>query len=169
MRAVSPLPGLDWADGDHRREPAPGRRESGQAAARARRDRVHRGGRRRRLADTIIAPAERSRPRRRGDPFAVSGVVVTEGGPPPPPGQSDVRPDSHQSLTISGTTDHGAHMTRFATTDARGRFALRLPPGTFTITARAFGGSIPADGQPHARVVIQPGHSLHVRITAHVN
>jgi hypothetical protein len=102
-------------------------------------------------------------------PFAVSGVVVTEGGPPPPPGQSDVRPDSHQSLTISGTTDHGAHMTRFTTTDARGRFALRLAPGTYTVTARAFGGSIPADGQPHARVVIQPGHSLHVRITAHVN
>jgi hypothetical protein len=101
-------------------------------------------------------------------PFAVSGVVVTEGGPPPP-GQSDVHPDSHQSLTISGTTDHGAHMTRFATTDARGRFALRLPPGTFTITARAFGGSIPADGQPPARVVIRPGHPLHVRITAHVN
>jgi hypothetical protein len=53
-------------------------------------------------------------------------------------------------------------------TDIHGRFALRIPAGSYTITASMFGGSTPAAGQPHARLAIRRGGPAHVRITGYV-
>jgi hypothetical protein len=96
---------------------------------------------------------------------AVSGRVVIEGGPPPLPGSSKrVLADSHADVVVTGTTASGARVVRHFTADAQGRFALRLPPGTYRIAALTYSG-LPLARQPQQRVTITPGHPVRVSIT----
>jgi hypothetical protein len=102
---------------------------------------------------------------------AVSGNVVISGGPPPPPGSdqtNDTHPDSHAGIVVSGTTAAGAHAYRLLFANARGHFALALPPGVYTITAVVPGGGSLA-GMPHHRITVTPGRPAHVRLTLTVS
>ena len=98
---------------------------------------------------------------------AVSGVVVEEGGPLPLPGQSDIRPMRSMPLLVRGTTTSGVHVLRHLVTDGHGRFALKLPPGIYTITAEIY-TSNPTGFEPHAKVTVIRGQPVHVRITDQV-
>jgi hypothetical protein len=98
---------------------------------------------------------------------AVSGVVVQEGGPPPLPGQSDIRPLRSMPLVVTGTTAAGTGFWRHVSTDSHGRFALKVPPGIYTITAEIHSPN-PTGFLPHAKVTVIRGHPVHVRITSYV-
>ena len=61
-------------------------------------------------------------------------MVVTVGGPLLP-GQSDIHPVPSVPLLVTGMTAGGVHLVRHLATGIHGRFALKLPPGTYTVTA----------------------------------
>lgn len=101
-------------------------------------------------------------------PTAVSGVVEIEGGPPPPPGQSDVHPIS-SPLVVTGETAAGARLVRHLSADSHGRFAVKLPPGIYTVTALIFGSTTRSlASQPHAKVTVKRGHPVRVRIVSQI-
>jgi hypothetical protein len=98
-------------------------------------------------------------------PIPVYGVVVVEGGPAPPPRSSDgARPDMHAHVVVTGTMASGARLVRHFAADARGRFALKLPPGVYRLAAFAYGDA-PLASQPHQDVTVEAGQPVHVRIT----
>jgi hypothetical protein len=100
---------------------------------------------------------------------SVTGSVVIEGGPPVLQGQSDIHPVRSARLVIVGVTMAGARITRHVRADGSGHFALSLPPGVYTITARIFGpANKPLNMQPHERVVVRRGQPVHVRIKGSV-
>jgi hypothetical protein len=99
---------------------------------------------------------------------SVAGVVVTEGGPPPStPGASDVRPDANATVIVIGASANGRHIRRTETTDRHGRFALRLPPGTYTVSGVEF-SQLPLSRQPHAIVTVEPGKPVRIRLKGYV-
>lgn len=126
------------------------------------------------LSSGVVAYAwSASRPSRSAQPssrvaYSVAGVVVTEGGPPPTtPGGSDVRPDANATVIVIGTSASGRHIRRTETTDRHGRFALRLPPGTYTVSGVEF-SQFPLWRQPHANVTVVPGKPVHIRLKGYV-
>jgi hypothetical protein len=98
---------------------------------------------------------------------SVSGVVVREGGPVlQPPGGV---PQGYAPLVVTGTTTAGIRLVRHLSTDGHGRFALKLPPGVYTVTARIFGPPTRAlASEPHAKVTVRRGQPVHVHITGYV-
>lgn len=100
--------------------------------------------------------------------YSVTGIVVTEGGPPPvTPGGSDVRPDANATLIVIGVRANGMHLRRTDTTDRHGRFALRLPPGRYIVSAVEF-GQLPLSRQPRATVRVVSGKPVHIRLKGYV-
>lgn len=98
-------------------------------------------------------------------PTAVSGAVFIEGGPVTLSGQvAGARPQPSARLVVNGTTSAGTRIARHLTADTRGRFALRLPAGIYTVTALIVHYAL-LDEQPSKQITVQPGHPLHVRIT----
>ncbi len=100
-----------------------------------------------------------------GTPTAVSGVVLIEGGPPPPPGSTahGAQGDAHARIVVTGTTSLGAHLLRRFTADAHGRFALKLPPGTYSVAA-VVDTTAPLASQPHQQITVAGGHPVQARI-----
>ena len=56
---------------------------------------------------------------------------------------------------------------RHLATGIHGRFALKLPPGTYTVTADIYTPN-PTGFEPHAKVTVIRGQPVHVRITEQV-
>jgi hypothetical protein len=126
------------------------------------------------LSSGVVAYAwSASRPSHSAQPpprlaYSVAGVVVTEGGPPPStPGASDVRPDANATVIVIGASANGRHIRRTETTDRHGRFALRLPPGTYTVSGVEF-SQLPLSRQPHAIVTVEPGKPVRIRLKGYV-
>jgi hypothetical protein len=98
-------------------------------------------------------------------PTSVSGAVFIEGGPVTVSGQvAGARPQPSARLVVNGATTAGARIVRHLTADARGRFALRLPAGLYTVTALIVHNA-PLDQQPSQQITVRAGHPVHVRIT----
>ena len=101
--------------------------------------------------------------------YAVTGIAVTEGGPPTfPAGGSDIRPDEHATIVIVGVSTTGTRIRRIELADRHGRFALRLPAGSYTVSAVEF-GQLPLRRQPHATVRVIPGKPVHIRLRGYAN
>jgi hypothetical protein len=99
--------------------------------------------------------------------LAVAGVVETQGGPAVPNPGSDFHPIRSAQVLVSGVTLSGRRVHRRMSADRRGRFSLRLVPGSYRFTAVLYLGSIPLSQEPHANVRGRTGQTtrpLPVRI-----
>jgi hypothetical protein len=98
-------------------------------------------------------------------PTMVSGVVLIEGGPMTVSGQTaGTRPLSHARLVVAGTTNAGARLLRHLNANTNGRFALRLPAGTYVVTALIIHNA-PMGQQPNQKITVRSGHAVRVPIT----
>lgn len=93
----------------------------------------------------------------------VSGLVGIDGGGQTASngGVAELRTVKAAPVVITGRTSAGRRLVHRLTTDARGRFRLRLPAGRYRITARIFPV---APVQPHRIVVVIAGRTVAVTI-----
>lgn len=100
----------------------------------------------------------------------VSGTVISQGGaivtplggtPETPPGVGRLR---FGSVEASGITVAGRHITRFLTTDALGRFRLRLPAGRYIVAVMVVATATTLSQEPHLTIVVQRGRPIHLRL-----
>jgi hypothetical protein len=99
-----------------------------------------------------------------GPRHSIEGLVQIKGGPPVGPPYREFRAFSHAPLVVTGMSAVGGAMVRRVTADARGRFAVDLPPGHYTVTLTTYGG--PQAMRPEARVDVAGDSSAYVRLTA---
>jgi hypothetical protein len=98
----------------------------------------------------------------------VSGLVVIDGGAGQVAsngGIAELRTVKAAPLVITGRTTAGKRLSRRSTTDAHGRFRLRLPAGRYTIAAAIFPE---AASQPDKVVVVTAGKSVAITIKGFV-
>jgi len=107
-------------------------------------------------------------PRARGQTAntVVTGDVLVEGGAPRG-SDSDIQPIRSAPMLVTGQTASGRRVARRFWAGRRGHFRLKLPPGTYTVTAVLYQGSIPLAQEPHATVHVRAGKEPHVRILQH--
>ncbi len=96
---------------------------------------------------------------------AITGDVVVSGGATFSTAASPSHPIRSAPLLVRGLTGSGRRLVRHFAAGRDGRFALVLPPGTYTFTAVLYQGAIPLSQEPHATVRIRPGGHPHIRIT----
>jgi hypothetical protein len=98
-------------------------------------------------------------------PTAVSGQVMLVGGPLTSSGlTTGARPDPHAHIVVTGTTAAGARLLRSFTADASGHFALKLPPGVYSVAAVIDPGA-PLARQPQKKITVTRGRPVRARIT----
>ncbi len=68
-------------------------------------------------------------------------------------------------MLVRGVTDSGRRIVRRFAAGRDGRFALVLPPGTYTFTAVLYQAAIPLSHEPHATARVRPGRHPHIHIT----
>jgi hypothetical protein len=73
------------------------------------------------------------------------------------------RPLSHARLVVAGTTNAGARLLRHLTANTHGRFAVKLPAGTYVITALIIHNA-PMAEQPYQKITVRSGHAVRVPI-----
>jgi hypothetical protein len=89
----------------------------------------------------------------------VSGVVVTLGWLKQP----GAHPIPSVRLLVTGSTTSDTRLTRHLTADGQGHFALRLPPGNYTMTA-LLSQALPTRFEPHTWFIVRRGQPQHIRI-----
>lgn len=95
----------------------------------------------------------------------VLGRVVIEGGKDPSPGRSDIHPIPSARLVVIGVTATGDRLVKHLRADVHGRFALRLPPGRYTVTAPIFEPARrPLSDEPRARVTVTGGRPVRIQL-----
>jgi hypothetical protein len=94
-------------------------------------------------------------------PTIVTGVVLLQGGPPRTSGQHPIK---DAALAVTGTTSAGGRVHRYFSAGSRGRFAVKLAPGVYTVTAVISGAATMA-GQPHKSITVRSGQPVHLRIS----
>jgi hypothetical protein len=95
----------------------------------------------------------------------VTGRVVTTGGVTSITGTSPVEPIRSAPMQVRGYTGSGRRIVRRFAAGRDGRFALVLPPGTYTFTAVIYQGAIPLSQEPHETARVRPGQHPRVHIT----
>jgi hypothetical protein len=93
-------------------------------------------------------------------PIIVTGVVLLQGGPR---GTSGQHPIKDAALAVTGTTTAGSRLRSYFSAGSHGRFALKLAPGVYTVTA-IISGAATMLGQSHKSMTVRSGQAVHVRI-----
>lgn len=96
----------------------------------------------------------------------VAGRVVLSGGVQFP-GTTKTLPATNTPFTFVAVPATGRMIARRITTDAHGRFDLRLPPGRYRVGA-TFTDSEPVAEAARKVVLVRAGRVVHVRLTESV-